>query len=183
MKDPEKLVILTACLLLLVVFSTGFTVDAVIDINALDTDTESKTEYDLEEVSDQVWAVRVEADPGEEGQLSQEFEAAHGPYEDNFDTGTEEAVHKDAFGFGLDEDGYFEVLTGEDYVGDYFKIDQKAGTTGGTTKRYIDISSQWSGGYLYEDMVVEGTAEITESFHMDNVKPGEEAVPEWHDLF
>ncbi len=183
MKNPEKLVVLAASLLLMVVFSTGFTIDAVIDITATESDTESKTEFNLEEVSDQVWAVQVEADPGEDGQLSQEFEAAHGPYDEDFDVETEEEVNKDAFGFGLDEDGYFEVLTGEDYVGDYFKIDQKASTTGGTTKRYIDISSQWTGGYLYEDMVVEGTAEITESFHMDNVKPGEEAVPEWHDLF
>ncbi len=183
MKTPVKFIIFAAPLVLLVIFSTGFSVDAVIDIAAGETDLDSKSELNLEEVSDQVWAVKVEADPGEEGRISQEFEAAHGPHEQEFDLENGEEVHKDGFKLGFDEDGYVEVLTGEDYVGDYFKINQEASTTGGTTKRYIDISSQWSGGYHYEDMVVEGTAEITESFHMDNVKPGSKAVPEWHDLF
>ncbi len=52
---------------------------------------------------------------------------------------------------------------------------QSASTSGGTVKRYIDMSSPFSGGYLHEDMRVVGKASITESFTMGNVKPGSNA--------
>ncbi len=51
-------------------------------------------------------------------------------------------------------------------------INQSVSTSGGTVKRYIDISSPWSHGYLYENMSVVGKASITESFTMDNMSPG-----------
>ncbi len=54
----------------------------------------------------------------------------------------------------------------------FFNLEQEAGTQEGVTKRYIDVSSPWSGAYLYENMVVEGKAEIKESFSMNNIKPG-----------
>lgn len=54
-------------------------------------------------------------------------------------------------------------------------INQSASTSGGTVKRYIDISSPWSHGYLHEDMSVVGKASITESFTMDNMSPGSKA--------
>ncbi|MGM0652691.1 MAG: hypothetical protein ACQES4_07910 [Bacillota bacterium] len=54
-------------------------------------------------------------------------------------------------------------------------INQSASTSGGTVKRHIDISSPFSGGYLHEDMTVEGEASITESFTMDNISPGTNA--------
>ncbi len=54
-------------------------------------------------------------------------------------------------------------------------INQSASTSGGTVKRYIDISSPFSGAYLFEDMSVVGKATITESFTMDNMSPGSKA--------
>lgn len=54
----------------------------------------------------------------------------------------------------------------------FFDMDQDAGSTGGTTKRNIDISSPFSGAYLYENMTVVGSAEIRESFRMGNIDPG-----------
>jgi hypothetical protein len=54
-------------------------------------------------------------------------------------------------------------------------ITQHSSTTGGELKRHIDISSPWSGGYLYEDMTVIGSASVTESFTMNNLGPGAES--------
>ena len=56
-------------------------------------------------------------------------------------------------------------------------IEQTASTSQGTVKRHIDVSSPWSGAYVYEDMVVEGMAEIRDHFRMDNLRPGSEASP------
>ncbi len=173
MKKQKQPILVVSIISLAVLFTTGFTVNSAIELH----------EGKKEAVSDQIWAVQVEADPGEEGRLKQDFEAAHGPYDETVKEGAADEVRKDAYGIDLDEDGYKEVVKGEDYVGDYFNIEQEASTTGGTTRRYIDISSQWSHGYVYEDMVVEGKAEIIETFSMDNLKPGEAALPDWHELF
>jgi len=53
-----------------------------------------------------------------------------------------------------------------------FEMEQEAGTSEGTVQRHIDISSPWSGAYLYENMTVVGKAEIRESFSMNNTGPG-----------
>ena len=140
------------------------------------------------ELTDQIWAAQVEADPGYSGGLSQDFEAAYGPYYGDHIQELQGVA--DTFWF-TDADGEYTdeyadkvgFASGEDYVGNYFNIDQFARTSQGTTQRYIDISSPWSGAYLHEDMTVVGTAEIDESFSMDNVAPGAEAVPDWWDLF
>jgi len=173
MKKQKDLAMLAITIFCTVIFATGFTVSSSINLH----------EGKKEAVSDQIWAVQVEAEPGEEGRLKQNFEAAHGPYDERVKEGTADEVKEDAYGIELDDIGSPTVVKGEDYVGDYFHIEQEASTTGGTTKRYIDISSQWSHGYVYEDMVVEGRAEIVETFSMDNLKPGEAISPEWHDLF
>jgi len=147
----------------------------------------------FEALTDQIWAVQVEADPGFSGGLTQDFEAAYGPW-------SQSEYYADIL--GADEDGdkywWFEdedgnattqfdeivgVGKGDDYVGNYFNIDQMARTSQGTTKRYIDISSPWSHAYLMEDMEVVGMAEIEESFEMDNLEPGPDTVPDWWDLF
>jgi len=54
-------------------------------------------------------------------------------------------------------------------------LTQQSGTIGGELRRLIDISSPWSGGYLFEDMTVVGSARVTESFTMNNLGPGSEA--------
>ncbi len=57
----------------------------------------------------------------------------------------------------------------------YIGLNQQSGTTGGELKRHIDISSPWSAGYLYEDLVVIGRATVTDSFTMNNMSPGSDA--------
>ncbi len=173
MKSNNKFNLMAITICWIALFTTGFTVSSTISFQ----------EGKKEAVSDQIWAVQVEAEPGEEGRLKQDFEAAYGSYDEKVKEGTTDEVKKDAFGIKLDEEGQPEVVKGEDYVGDYFHIEQEASTTGGTTRRYIDISSQWSHGYVYEDMVVEGKAEIIETFSIDNLAPGKAALPAWHVLF
>ncbi len=56
-----------------------------------------------------------------------------------------------------------------------FEMEQETGTSGGTTKRNIDISSAWSGAYIHENMTVVGKAEIKESFSMNNIKGSSES--------
>jgi hypothetical protein len=53
-----------------------------------------------------------------------------------------------------------------------FGIGQAIINSGGTTKRYINISSPWSGAYIYENMQMVGKVEIIETFTMDNMAPG-----------
>jgi len=147
----------------------------------------------VDPLTDQIWAAQVEADPGYSGGLDQSFEAAYGPWADAhgyFGDG------EDAFWFVDDEGDQIDLTgsdnaigdiagvdKGDDYVGNYFNMDQFARTSEGTVKRYIDISSPWSGAFLHEDMTVTGSAEIDESFAMDNLEPGEEATPDWWELF
>ena len=148
------------------------------------------SEWEVSALTDQIWAVQVEADPGFSGNLHQDFEAAYGPYGDVIED-PEAAVPgavdvfdgDDYWYFQPDASGAWTVTAGDDYVGNYFNIDQMARTSQGAVRRYIDVSSPWSHAYLYEDMEVVGMAEIEEDFTMDNLAPGEEAVPEWWDLF
>jgi len=158
----------------------------------------------IDPLTDQTWAVQVEADAGFSGGLSKDFEAAYGPWaqhhgkwlmgveagEDSADSHwwfiDAEGEPLPFFGNrvnGQPIDGPIGVDTGPDYVGNYFSIDQMARTSQGTTKRYIDISSPWSHALAYEDMSVTGFAEIEDSFEMDNIEPGAEVVPDWWELF
>ncbi len=174
MKKYYKVGTTLIAFLTIAVFTTGFTFNSSTDL----------TDDDYRKfLTGQIWAVQIEAEPGESGSLNQEFEAAHGPYDSDVKDGSADEVQKDSFGFDYDDDGNLKVVKGEDYVGDYFHIEQEAGTTGGTTRRYIDVSSPWSGAYLHEDMTVIGKTDIVETFTMDNLKPGKAAIPGWHDLF
>ena len=155
-----------------------------------------ETNQDYINVSNQIWAVSVSADAGNTGVLNMSFEAAHGqsagyiPFHDD----------RDSFGFlrlspyriardlnelwwiGTDGKGIFPVI-GADYVGNYFNIEQVAGTSSGVLKRYIDISSPWNHGYLHEDMTVSGKAEVSESFEMKNLPAGSAVDASWWTLF
>lgn len=53
-----------------------------------------------------------------------------------------------------------------------FGIVQDIINSGGSVERFIDISSPWTGAYIYEDMQVVGRVEIVESFSMDNLPGG-----------
>ncbi len=105
-------------------------------------------------LTDQVWAVNVEADPGQAGQLTAGFEAA--------------------FDFG--------VVGGRTSrnIGDYFNIEQQAAVTGGTLRRYIDISSPRRHAYLHEDMRVTGSSSVSEAFSLENIRG---RGLSWYELF
>ncbi len=137
-------------------------------------------------VSEQFWAVQVQADPGFSGNLHQNGEAAYGKYWGaplgTFDKDSGWLNNKDRWRWEVNE-GAFERGIGADYVGDYFNMDQKARTSQGTVKRYIDISSPWSGAYLFEDMSVVGKSEITEAFKMPNLPAGKDVPKDWWRLF
>jgi hypothetical protein len=69
------------------------------------------------------------------------------------------------------------LLPGVDMTGNVcsaysFEMDQGFSNSGGVVNRFIGISNPWSGGYLYEDLTVVGSASITDSFSMDNFGPG-----------
>lgn len=158
------------------------------------------TFVELTALTDQIWAVQVQSDPGFSGNLEQQWEAAYGDYEgwksdgplfpgngtywsplflEHEDVGT----HKSAFGFRLDDDDYVVVKLGGDYVGNYFNMQQHARTSQGTLKRYIDISSPWSGAYVSENTTVTGKAEVHETFAMGNLGPGADIATDWWELF
>ncbi len=168
MKNLFKEIMLVIVGFAIAVFSTGFSVDGV--------------QNNSEPLTEQVWAVQIEAESGESGNVSQGFEATSGSYDADVKEGNSEEVKEDSFRVNVDGDGEAEVVKGDQYVGESFEMDQKAGTSGGTTKRHIDISSPHSGAYLHEDMKVEGEAEIKESFSMENIKPGSKVDTDWHDL-
>ena len=48
----------------------------------------------------------------------------------------------------------------------YFYIDQRAYTSGGTVKRYIDLTEPVTGEYLFEDSLIKGYIEITDSLRI-----------------
>jgi hypothetical protein len=144
-------------------------------------------EFGWDAVSDQYWAVQVQADPGFSGNIHQKGEAAYGPfwtkgsifgYEDSW-TGSKDTWRWEYNKAGTD----YGVSVGADYVGDYFNMEQMARTSQGTLKRHIDISSPWSHGYLYEDMSVVGKSQITEAFKLGNLPAGKDVPGDWWKLF
>ncbi len=139
---------------------------------------------DWDAISDQIWAVQVQADPGYSVNVHQDGVAAYGPY--------------DASGFfWLGDDDFedvadsrwswantdWDVVVGDDYVGNYFTMDQHARTSMGTLKRYIDISSPFSHAYLHEDMSVVGKSDVKEAFAMVNLPAGADVPGDWWKLF
>ena len=136
-------------------------------------------------VSQQIWAAQVSADPGFSGSLHQDFEAAYGSYstggqlhrgDDDWD-----GVAEDAWGWANAD--FSDIVTGGNYAGNYFNIDQLARTSRGTVRRFIDISSPFSHAYLHEDMSIVGASEIEEAFSMNNIQPGSDMISQWWDLF
>jgi hypothetical protein len=53
-----------------------------------------------------------------------------------------------------------------------FIMEQDSGTSEGLLQRYIDISSPWTGAYIYEDFHAVGRVEVFETFTMENLRPG-----------
>jgi hypothetical protein len=148
---------------------------------------QADTYDDWEAVSDQIWAVQVQADPGFSGNLKQDGVAAYGAYDasgwDALPVGDDDDFDDPADSRWAWANEDFDVVVGEDYVGNYFTMDQHARTSQGTLRRYIDISSPFSHGYLMEDMSVVGESDITEAFSMGNLSPGADVPGLWWDLF
>ncbi len=145
----------------------------------------------LEPLTDQIWAVQVQADPGYSLNVHQDGAAAHGPYGGivvgEYDDWVEltdwttKGTAKDS-----DEWKWFTLdgaKVGPDYVGNYFTMNQHARTSMGTLKRYIDISSPFSHGYLMEDMSVVGKSDVKEAFGMGNLPAGADVPGDWWSLF
>jgi hypothetical protein len=153
-----------------------------------------------EAVSRQVWAASVSADPGFTASLEQTFTAAYGPYNGLLPLEEETADNRFRFGainglqnsdpnypWGYDADswwlsyldrGLMPVL-GNQYVGNYFTIEQFLTNNQGVSKRYIDISSPWNHGFLFEDMTVTGKAEVRETYDMLNLPSGHDRPVDW----
>ncbi|MDW7730410.1 MAG: hypothetical protein SCJ94_10480 [Bacillota bacterium] len=138
----------------------------------------------VEGLTDQIWAVQVQADPGFSGNLSQSGVAAHGPYGGfiKSDSDDDEAPGDDEFVFDRDDD--WAIVVGDDFVGSYFDMEQHARTSMGTLRRYIDISSPFNHSYLYENMSIVGKSDVQETFSLMNIKPGADMPGDWWiDLF
>ncbi len=140
-------------------------------------------EFDYNALTEQRWAAYVEADPGFSGRLKQDFEAAYGPWDETGLTATH-AGWDHQWGFRTSDDFGIRTGSGPVYVGNYFSMNEQfARTSQGEVRRYIDISSPFSGGLVHEDMTVKGWVEIEEDFTMHNIAPGAEAEIDWWDLF
>ena len=55
----------------------------------------------------------------------------------------------------------------------FFVIDQRAYTSGGTVKRYIDLTEPVTGEYLFEDSTIKGYVEITDSLRIADDETGQ----------
>ena len=134
-------------------------------------------------LTNQVWAVQVSADPGHSGQIEMAFEAANSNEINSSDSGKawNSAWFEDA-GIGA-WPGKENLEVGPWFPGSYFNIEQFSRTSQGTHRRFIDISSPWSHGYLKEDMTVVGMSEVYEAFSMENVPAGSETDIDWWNLF
>ncbi len=86
-----------------------------------------------EKKAEQVFAVKMDSEPGEKGHLRQDWSASEQVYEDEQDLGSR------------------------------FVIDQDAFTSGGEMKRYIDLLPPGSEVFLFEDSKIKGYARITDS--------------------
>ncbi len=142
-------------------------------------------------LTDQIWAVQVQADPGFSGNLHQDFSAAHGHYWGNGRPGSMPYRYTDWYEddtawswlWADNEYGWARRTPGPEYAGSYFEIEQMARTSQGTVQRYIDISDPIGHGYLHEDMSVVGKSEITEAFSNTQIPIGADAHDNWWDLF
>jgi len=129
----------------------------------------------------QTWAALVRADAGFSGKLHQDFEAAYGPFVSGlapFET-PHGGANVRAWRWIENAFGQPTPSVGTRFVGDYFKMNQTARTSMGFVGRYIDMSSPWSGAYLYEDTEMTGFVEIVENFNMTNLPAGADLPGKW----
>jgi hypothetical protein len=165
-------------------------------INVYDPDVVNGN-IDVYGLTRQLWATRVQTNPGHEGSYHSDFIAAYGPgpYEKEYG-----AIDPDGVLFNYhpkymwEYDGSVHYLDRDDkqkgyergdyYVGNFFSIEQFAYTSGGAMDRLISMSNPFENALLIEEMSVVGMASVRESFEMHNLKGGPKAVTlAWYELF
>ena len=122
----------------------GLKVVSTFRLHDQESDDISGDQENVEE-PEQIFAVSVKANPGEEGGLSQNISAASAVY------GEEDEL---------------------------FSISQSAATSGGTVKRYIDITEPVSGDYLFEDSEIKGRVNISEVLQFSDAGDNEQSTEE-----
>ena len=136
----------------------------------------------------QTWGNAVTPNPGHVGSYDVDFIAAYGPgpREEKGIIGQfgERIFFEEEYMWWFDDTKEGGIDTGDRYVGNYFDIDQYLYTSDGETRRFISVSSPFSKALLIEEMLVIGMTEVTESFELDNLEPGPDAITlAWHELF
>ncbi len=189
MKNNYCFIPLIIAVFILAVFSISFTASSSVTTPAESTkplNTLAETNYG-------------DIDPGRTNKQNPVLSAFYNPGEADEKVNPANTVQPGSYGFDYDS-GFVEKVKNSpevkhnpsekdngnpdnSFAGDETAIEQKAATSQGTVKRHADISSPWSGAYIYEDMKVVGKAEITDSFRMNNLKPGVEADKDWFDQF
>jgi hypothetical protein len=145
----------------------------------------------------QLWATRIQTNPGQEGSYHSDFLAAYGPgpYEKEHGAINAEGVlfnYHPKYMWEYDESVHYldrddkqkGYERGDYYVGNFFSIEQFAYTSGGAMDRLISMSNPFENALLIEEMSVVGMASVRESFEMHNLKGGPKAVTlAWYELF
>ncbi len=143
---------------------------------------------DIRSKTSQVWANAASPNPGHEGSYAADFIAAYGPgprEEAGVIGEFDEIIFFDEdYMWWFDDFKEDGIDRGDRYVGNYFEIDQYLYTSDGETRRFISMSSPFSTALLEEEMEVIGMTEVTETFSMDNLEPGPDAITlAWYELF
>jgi hypothetical protein len=154
-------------------------------------------DIDVYGLTQQLWATRLQTNPGHEGSYHSNFLAAYGPgpYEEEHGAIDPDGIlfkYHDKYMWEYDENVHYldrddkqkGYERGEFYVGNFFEIDQFAYTSGGAMDRLISMSNPFENALLEEDLSVTGMASVREYFEMHNLKGGPKAVTlAWYDLF
>lgn len=152
---------------------------------------------DISALSEQVWAVSLETEPGGQGQLNQKIEAACSSHSGVAASGDEDGDGRhEALDAWWLVDRQVQLLnspagradidkvrSGLEFVGDYFTIEQFASTFGGLTRRYISISSPWLLGFVHEDVRVVGRTVVRDQFMMKSPETEQTCFSVWQGLF
>ncbi len=177
-------------------FSPGFYIYEGDIVNVYDPSVVNG-DIDVNGLTKQLWATRVQTSPGQEGSYHSDFIAAYGPgpYERLYgatDPSGQRFFYDEKFMWEYDRSvNYIDrdhKLKGYDrgdyYVGNYFSIEQFAYTSGGSMDRLISMSSPFENALLIEEMSVVGMASVREAFEMHNLKGGPKGVTlAWYELF
>ncbi len=127
--------------------------------------------------SEQIWASMIKTDPGNRGRHKLTSIAAYGsgPYQVN------DPNYDPLFSWWYVDRGFIDK--GREYVGNYFEVEQRLTTTGGSLRRFINLSSPFSYANIYERLYVTGSAEIVDYFDMTSIPKGYDGITlNWWDL-